>query len=60
MEVDALVFLVNRTHQLRCRWQYLVNENEDRFLWGKLDTFPYHVDELPHCQVLHTGNESKG
>jgi len=46
-----LVLLVDSTHQLRCWWQNLIDENEDSFLWCKLDALSDHVDELAYCEI---------
>lgn len=50
--LHVLVLLVYRAHERCCRWQNLVDEDEDRFLWCQLDPFPDHIYELTHGEVL--------
>jgi len=45
------VFLIYRAHQGGCRWQYLIDEDEDGLLWGELDALADHVDELTDGEV---------
>ena len=42
------MLLIDGAHEGGGRGQDLRDKDEDRFLWGKLDAFPDHVDELPH------------
>jgi len=52
LEFDALVLLIDGAHEGGGWGQDLVNEDEDSLLWRKLDTFPDHVDELSHSEIL--------
>lgn len=49
---DALMLLIDGAHEGSGWRQDLVNEDEDGLLRRKLDTFPDHVDELPHSEIL--------
>lgn len=49
---DVLVFLIDRTHQCCGRRQHLIDEDEDRLLWRKLNSLPDHIYELPNGQIL--------
>ena len=54
-EQDALVLVVDRTHQLRRWWKDLVDEDEDGLLWCELNPFPDYVHELADGEVLSNG-----
>lgn len=46
------MLLIDGAHE-RSGWrQYLIHEDENGFLWCKLDAFPDYVDELPHGKIL--------
>jgi len=49
--IFVFVLLIDRAHQSRGRWQHLVDEDEDRLLWRKLDPLADDVDELTDRQV---------
>lgn len=51
---NALMLLVNSTHESCRRWQHFVHEYEDGFLWRKLDAFPDYIYELADSQILST------
>lgn len=51
-DVNALMLLVDGTHELRGWWQYLIDEDEDRLLWRKLDSLSDNVHKLSDRQVL--------
>ena len=46
------MLLIDSAHEGGGWRQDLVNEDEDSLLWCELDTFPDHVDELPHSEIL--------
>ena len=46
-----LVFLVDRAHQGRGRWQDFIDEDEDGLLGRELDALADDVDELTNGQV---------
>ena len=50
---DALVLLIDGTHERCRRREDFIDEDEDRLLRRELDTFPYYVDELANSEVLH-------
>ena len=45
------MLLVDCAHQRRSRWQDLIDEDEDGFLWSELDPLPDHVDELAYGEI---------
>lgn len=45
------MLFVNTAHQCSCWWQDLVDENEDGFLWGELDTLPDDVNKLADSKI---------
>jgi hypothetical protein len=45
------VLLVDGAHQRCCRWQNLIDEDEDSLLWGKLDALADDIDELSDREV---------
>jgi len=46
------MFLIDGTHESSGWRQDFVDENKDGLLRRELDTFPDHVDELPHSKIL--------
>lgn len=46
------MFFVDRTHELCCWWEDLIDEDKDSFLRRELDSLPDNVDELAHGEVL--------
>lgn len=55
---NTLVLFIDCTHQLRRRWEHLIHEDEDGFLWCKLNPFPDDVHKLANRQVLSEGCRS--
>lgn len=50
--MNALVLLINSTHERR-RWRkHLFDEDENGLLRRQLDPFANHVDELAYGQIL--------
>ena len=47
------MLLIDGAHEGSGWWKDFVHEDENGFLWCKLDTFPDHIDELPHGKILH-------
>jgi hypothetical protein len=45
------VLLVNAAHERGSRRQDLINENEDRLLWGELYALANNIDELADGKV---------
>lgn len=45
------MFLVDAAHESSGRRQHFVDEDENGFLWGKLDALADDVAELADCQV---------
>ena len=45
------MLLVDAAHQRRCRRQYLVDEDEDRFLRGELDPLSDDIDKLSDREI---------
>ena len=46
------MLLIDGTHEGSGWGQDLVDEDEDGLFWRELDTFPNHVDELSHSEIL--------
>jgi hypothetical protein len=49
---DALVFLIDSTHQRSCRWQNLIDEYEDSLFRRELDSLPNDIHKLAHSKIL--------
>jgi len=49
--VLILVLLVYRAHESGCRWQNLIDEDEDGLLGRQLNALADHVDELTDGEV---------
>jgi hypothetical protein len=47
----VLVLLVDAAHKRRSGWQDFIDENEDRFLRGKLNALADNIDELTDGEV---------
>ena len=48
-----LVLFINRAHECRRWWKYLVYKNENGLFGRQLDPFPNHINELTNSQVLN-------
>jgi hypothetical protein len=49
--VLVLVFFVDAAHECSCRWQDLIDEDEDSLLRRELNALADHVDELTDGKV---------
>lgn len=47
----VLVLFIDAAHERGGGWQDLIDEDEDRLLWGELDALADHVDELTHGEI---------
>lgn len=45
------MLFVDAAHKRSGRWQDLIDENEDGFLWGELDALADYIDELPDREI---------
>ena len=45
------MLFVNAAHECSSGWEDFVDEDEDGFLWAKLDALADDIDELSDCEV---------
>lgn len=51
LPVLILMLLINTAHKSGCRWQDLIDKDENGFLGGQLDALSDHVDELANGEI---------